>query len=64
MMGFLVLLLADLVPLQRFGTLIAITMIVSGVGALNLLPAVILLTKAGFIGDFKNFSSKINGGGN
>jgi len=64
MMGFLVLLLADLVPLQRFGTLIAITMIGSGVGALTLLPAVILLTKAGFIGDFEKFISNINGGGN
>lgn len=62
-MGFLVLLLADLVPLQRFGSLIAITMIGSGVGAITLLPAIILLTKPGFIGNFKIFIRR-NAGGN
>lgn len=63
MMGFLVLLLADLVPLQRFGSLIAITMIGSGVGAMTLLPAIILLTKPGFIDNFKIFIRR-NAGGN
>lgn len=63
MMGFLVLLLADLVPLQRFGYLVAITMIGSGVGAMTLLPAIILLTKSGFIGNFKIFIRR-NAGGN
>lgn len=63
MMGFLVLLLADLVPIQRFGSLIAITMIGSGVGAITLLPAIILLTKPGFIGNFKIFIRR-NAGGN
>ena len=52
MMGFLVLILANLIPLQRFGILVAITMIGSGLGAITLLPATILLTKASFIGDF------------
>ena len=56
-MGFLVLILAALIPLRRFGILIAITMIGSGFGAITLLPAIILLTKASFIGDFKRFIS-------
>ena len=55
--GFLVLILAALIPLRRFGILIAITMIGSGFGAITLLPAIILLTKASFIGDFKRFIS-------
>lgn len=58
MTGFLVLLFADLVPLQRFGLLVAITMIVSGVTAITLLPALILLSRAGFIDRFKEL--KIN----
>jgi uncharacterized protein len=42
--GFAVLLFSNLVPLQRFGFLIAVTMIVSGLAALTLLPAALLLT--------------------
>jgi len=41
--GFLVLVFADLVPLQQFGVLVALTMVSSGLGALTLLPAAILL---------------------
>jgi uncharacterized protein len=48
-MGFVTLVFAQLVPLQHFGALVAITMIGSGLGALTLLPAMILLTKAGFM---------------
>ncbi len=55
MLGFLVLLLANLIPLRRFGILVAITMIGSGVSAITLLPSIILATKAGFIGDFQRF---------
>lgn len=55
MMGFLVLISASLIPLQRFGILVTITMISSGLGAITLLPAIILLTKARFIGDFGRF---------
>jgi len=40
--GFLVLLFASLVPLQQFGLLMAITMCISGVAALILLPAIIM----------------------
>jgi predicted RND superfamily exporter protein len=57
MMGFLVLILAALIPLRRFGILVAVTMIGSGVGAITLLPAIILLTKARFVGDFGKFIS-------
>ena len=55
MLGFLVLVLANLIPLRRFGILVAITMIGSGVSAITLLPSIILATKAGFIGDFQRF---------
>ncbi|MCK4667745.1 RND family transporter, partial [Candidatus Dependentiae bacterium] len=47
-LGFLILLFANLIPLRRFGILIAITMISSGIGAITLLPAAILIiTKNG-----------------
>lgn len=42
-LGFAVLLLSNLVPLQRFGFLIAVTMIISGLAALTLLPIVMLV---------------------
>ena len=41
--GFLVLLFSQLVPLQSFGLLVAISMIGSGFGALTLLPVVLIL---------------------
>jgi len=60
-LGFLVLVLGSLVPLQRFGILVAITMVSSGFGAITLLPAIILLTKPSFIGSFKKFiNGKVN----
>jgi len=55
-MGFLTLLFAELVPLQRFGILVAITMIGSGLGSLTFLPALILLTRARFVGDLSRFA--------
>ncbi len=42
--GFLVLLFSNLVPLQRFGLLIAVTMISSGLATLTLMPVVIKLS--------------------
>ncbi|MFA5859763.1 MAG: MMPL family transporter [Elusimicrobiota bacterium] len=45
MFGFLVLIFANLVPLQRFGLLTAVTTLVSGVSAITILPAIILLFK-------------------
>ena len=41
--GFLVLLLAQIVCIQNFGLLIAISMFGSGLGALTLLPAILIL---------------------
>lgn len=41
--GFLVLVFSDMVPLQYFGILIAISMFSSGLGAITLLPAVLIL---------------------
>jgi predicted RND superfamily exporter protein len=41
--GFLVLLFSELVPLQNFGLLIALSMIGSGLGALTLLPVILIL---------------------
>jgi hypothetical protein len=41
--GFLVLLFSQMVPLQSFGLLIAISMIVSGMGALTLFPVILIL---------------------
>lgn len=41
--GFLVLLFSNLIPLQSFGLLVALSMVVSGIGALTMLPATLLL---------------------
>lgn len=46
-MGFLVLALGQLVPLQRFGLLIAITTASAGLGSITILPAVMLTTGIG-----------------
>ena len=55
MMGFLVLVLGSIVPMQRFGYLIALTMVISALGSITFLPALILVTRAKFIGDFEGF---------
>lgn len=41
--GFLVLVFSDMVPLQYFGLLIAISMVSSGLGAITLLPSILIL---------------------
>ena len=41
--GFLVLLFSEMVPLQYFGLLIGLSMLSSGLGALTLLPAILIL---------------------
>ena len=43
--GFLVLLFSQMVPLQYFGLLIALSMIGSSLGALTLLPVILILVK-------------------
>ena len=42
-LGFLVLVFSNLVPLQRFGILVAFTMITSGAAAITLLPSLIII---------------------
>jgi predicted RND superfamily exporter protein len=41
--GFLVLIFSEMVPLQYFGLLIAISMLSSGLGALTLLPSILIV---------------------
>lgn len=41
--GFLVLMFSEMVPLQNFGILVAMSMIGSGLGALTLLPVILIL---------------------
>jgi predicted RND superfamily exporter protein len=62
-MGFIVLVLGELVPMQRFGWLTAASMLISAFGAITFLPALILLTKAKFVGDFNHLEAmkKISG---
>jgi len=43
MLGFLILIFSNLVPITRFGILLGITMLSSGLGATTLVPAIILL---------------------
>ncbi len=45
MLGFLILIFSNLVPVIRFGILLGITMLSTGLGATILLPAIILKTK-------------------
>ncbi len=45
-LGFMVLVMGHLIPLRRFGLLVGATMLASGLGALTLLPAVVVRTKA------------------
>ncbi len=52
--GFLVLIFAQLIPIQRFGWLTATTMLFSSLGAITFLPSLILITKARFVGFAQN----------
>jgi predicted RND superfamily exporter protein len=47
--GFLVLLFSEMVPLQYFGLLIALSMVGSSLGALTLLPVILILVNRGKI---------------
>ncbi len=47
--GFLVLLLSKFTPLNYFGLLVAVTMIVSSTASLTILPILLEITKPGFI---------------
>ena len=48
-MGFIVLVFSSIVPTQRFGWLLALLMVISSIGSLTLLPALLLSTKMKFI---------------
>jgi predicted RND superfamily exporter protein len=54
MLGFLTLLLGSIVPMQRFGWLIALTMVISATASITFLPSLLLITQASFIGDLKH----------
>jgi predicted RND superfamily exporter protein len=41
--GLMVLLFSDMVPLQHFGLLVVLCMVVSGLGALTILPAILVI---------------------
>jgi len=57
MMGFLVLILGNIVPMQRFGYLIALTMIISAAASITILPALLLVIRAGFLGRLGQLSN-------
>ena len=62
MAGFLVLLLGSIVPMQRFGWLIALTMIISALASLTFLPSLLLIAHASFLGDLENMALRnVNG---
>lgn len=54
MLGFLTLLLGSIVPMQRFGWLIALTMVISATASITFLPSLLLITHASFIGDLRH----------
>ena len=54
MFGFLTLLLGSIVPMQRFGWLIALTMIISALASITFLPSLLLITHTSFLGDLEN----------
>ncbi|MCX7973042.1 MAG: efflux RND transporter permease subunit [Candidatus Aminicenantes bacterium] len=59
-LGFLILVLGNLIPLRRFGLLVALTMLSSGLGALTLLPAVVVRTKAKWLKTIEAYFEKTN----
>ena len=56
MLGFLTLLLGSIVPMQRFGWLISLTMVISATASITFLPSLLLITHASFIGDLKHMA--------
>jgi predicted RND superfamily exporter protein len=50
--GFLVLIFSEMVPLQYFGILMAISMVGSGMAALTLLPVILVLANRNRLSDF------------
>jgi len=52
--GFLILVFGELIPVQRFGWLISTTMVISVLGAITVLPSLVISTRSKFIGDFSS----------
>ncbi|MCK4303538.1 MAG: MMPL family transporter [Candidatus Eisenbacteria sp.] len=50
--GFLVLVLGDIVPMRWFGYILAITMVTASVSAITVLPSLLLVSRAGFVARF------------
>ena len=60
-LGFGVLATSSVPPLQRFGTLVAVAVVSAFLGGMTMLPALIYVTKPGFL--FKNKKHKKEAGG-
>jgi multidrug efflux pump subunit AcrB len=58
MLGFLTLLLGSIVPMQRFGWLIALTMFISALASITFLPSLLIVIHASFIGNLKQEAIK------
>lgn len=55
-LGFVILVFARLIPIQRFGWLTATTMLFSAGGAILFLPALLMVTRARFMGNLSRSS--------
>lgn len=57
--GFLVLVLADIVPMQRLGYLLALSMVVASSSSMTLLPVLIVATRLRFIGPLEQIAEEL-----
>lgn len=57
--GFLVLGLADIVPMQRFGYLLALSMVIASSSSMTLLPVLIVATRSRFIGPLEQTAEEL-----
>jgi predicted RND superfamily exporter protein len=58
-MGFFVLVLADIVSLQRLGYLLALSMVVASLSSMTLLPVLIVATRSRFIGPLEQIGEEL-----
>jgi predicted RND superfamily exporter protein len=56
-MGFLVLIFGDIVPMRWFGYVLAITMITAALSSITVLPALILVSRSGLVGNYDRFTN-------
>ena len=57
-LGFLVLIFSHIVPIQNFGLLVALSMVGAGVGALTLLPVILILANRAKAKVYKRMNNK------